>query len=296
MGLDVHLYQYFDVAKADEMEDAYDKGTTAIWDKITGGKGYDKCSDAEKDEARKQSAELGDKLGMVKGEYGWHSIPDTIQREAVVPDSEIDPEHMFKLNYLRSSYNEGGVNHVAKIATGKDGLYWIFDRERDEEYRFQPDWNQSHMRALELARELEANAEANGGDLIVMEASVNMFSDPAEVAARCSSKEDALKLFKDELEKNKDSEPFGGGGYSNGIGEFYINDPLQLVGIIHGGSDNIMASLVGGAGSKPCTYLVCRGSDDRLKSYVDSLRITAEMCEFVLKHDTPEQFYLHWSA
>jgi hypothetical protein len=54
-----------------------------------------------------------------------------------------------------------------------------------------------------------------------------------------------------ERAKNRGKSPFGEGGYSNGTGHFYFNDPLPVIGII----DGVHRALFG-RGTLPCSYLI----------------------------------------
>lgn len=287
MGLDVYLYQYIDKEKADALEAEYEKLSEQIWKEVTGGVAYDQLTEEQKQQASSKTEELRDKMGL--GE--WGEAPESLKKKIQEP-STIKPDHLFGIGYFRSSYNEGGINRVAEVATGKYGLYWIFDREQDDEYSFQPDWQKARARAQQLIDEMEANAKKTGGPLFVMDCMANMFDDLATVAQRCSSKNDALQIYQGEYERCEDGDgPFGGGGYSNIRGEFYHKTPIEVVGVVHGARKGILAGAL-----EPATYLVCRQSDETLQFYADALRIVIETCDYVMAQEKPKQYWLHWSA
>ena len=89
---------------------------------------------------RAQADAVALKHGMT-GRWGGHgSITE------VCEDSTIDPKHLFKLGYFRSSYNERGIERVMRNIN-LPGLHDIFG-VKGEEYNVRPDWQE----ALEIGR------------------------------------------------------------------------------------------------------------------------------------------------
>jgi len=87
-------------------------------------------------------------LHLTLGDYGAE-----ISEEQTEIDSEKYPDHMFKIGYMRSSYNSGGFNSVVKKIVGHD-LYWLFGVEDVQEYVVRPDWKTALIRCDMLLDQL----------------------------------------------------------------------------------------------------------------------------------------------
>jgi len=87
-------------------------------------------------------------LHLQMGEWG----PE-IAEEKIEIDSEKYPEHMFKIGYMRSSYNSGGFNSVVREIVGHD-LYWLFAVKDVNEYIVRPDWKVAATRCQMLIDQL----------------------------------------------------------------------------------------------------------------------------------------------
>ena len=61
------------------------------------------------------------------------------------------PDHLFKIGYFRSSYNESGINYVLE-SRGLPTLWTVFDAKPGE---FVPDWEKSLERANYLLTDLK---------------------------------------------------------------------------------------------------------------------------------------------
>jgi hypothetical protein len=158
MGLDVSLYRYRNLAKTLQLEKEYENRSALIW-KEGDGRKYEDIPDAEKEANRAALKVVADELGL--DEYG--SAGDSM-REAIELPSATYPDHLFKIGYLRSSYNDGGINRLLDIAVGRD-LYWVFGREREGAYHFVPDWQAARERAATLRADWVAHAETDGWTL-----------------------------------------------------------------------------------------------------------------------------------
>jgi len=118
VGLDIYLKKCPDLAAAKEAERAYEAETAALW-KAVGG--YDKATEAQLAEIRAKSEEIAKKHGCT-GEYDQHASIT----EFCSSDSTIDPEHLFKIGYFRSSYNGSGIENVLSTR-GLPTLHDIFE-------------------------------------------------------------------------------------------------------------------------------------------------------------------------
>lgn len=268
MGLDVYLYKCPDRAIADETEKRYDEESEAIWGEY--GE-YKQMAEEQKDEARKRDNALREQMGLVK--YGLHPT-----REEIEMDSKLYPDHLFKLGYFRSSYNEGGINNVMR-RLGLLDLYAVF--EPGDEYYVVPDWAAALAKAQEAIDALVAWKSKNG-EYDVMVASHNPLIGLGELPA---SEPAALNDFLDEIDKE-----YAHGCYSSRKGSFFLVDKaLEVVALIPG-------TRQGWAGQELVTYVVYRTSGEKLDWYLHALEIVKETIEYVLEQPDVEQYYLVWSS
>ena len=272
MGLDVYLKRYDDFADTRAREARYEAGSEAIWAEVGGGLKYEQLTDAQKAEARSRTEVLATELGLDK--YGC----DETRAETVERPSALHPDHMFKVGYFRSSYNEGGINRVVKASTGKD-LYWVFEPPKDE-YAFRPDWSRARERALRLLDEYQSALRADAGSLRVFFEAPNSFRSDAELRANCETTERALEIFRQTKAKPNL------GSFSNGQGTFFLEKPLQVVALIEGI----------GPISERGLYVVHQTDGEDSTWYFQALEIVVETCDYVLAQPNVDQFYLGWSA
>jgi hypothetical protein len=262
MGLDVYLKHSTDRAGELARQEAAEEFSNAAWEKA--GE-YNTLSDAQKDTVREavQAYNLANNLD----EYGSSNDIKTIEI-----DSRIHPDNMFKIGYLRSSYNSGGINSVLK-RIGCPDLYDIF--EPGDNYYVTVDWQQAQARAKIAVDRLREYMSSEMAAYDVIE--VSGF-DPV------GSKEEALALLKQELGRKS---AFGG-GYSNRAGDWFP-EGLQIVGAVPGKS-----SFMG----QP-TYFLFTKSDEvggNYKWYLEALEVTQEMIDYVLAQPDPDNYFLSWSA
>lgn len=256
MGLDVYLYKCDDIKAHLAWEGCRDKH-------IDDGPGYG--SPGHDERAAKWDAEH----------------PDPAPEEQVEIDSRVLPEHMFKIGYLRSSYNDGGTERVIKNATGK-GLHFIFGEPND--YIVEPNWGECLKRAIDARESFDAHIKEHGS-YGVMTASRNMFEAPG---AGPASDADALATFRAERlrwsAKSGAHRSFGS-SYGNRDGEFFMGEPLKVAALI-GGTENIL-------GKRQVVYAIF---EKDLTWYQQALQIVVEMIEWVIAQPNPQKFYLHWSG
>lgn len=74
-------------------------------------------------------------------------------------EGQTDKEHQAQITgfsqggvvgYLRSAYNDSGVNTWLQQHTGKDGFYYIFQQDGEEDNK--PDWDIAETRCKELLK------------------------------------------------------------------------------------------------------------------------------------------------
>src|SRR5882672_9079589 len=125
MGLDVYLYRYNRTpAEVEKLETKWEKQLDALQIEVFGPGGWEKASESQKDEYSRRS----DALREV-GKLDDDGLP-TGSREQIEIDSTVHPKHMFKIGYLRSSYNDGGINRILQDRIGRD-LGDIFNPDED---------------------------------------------------------------------------------------------------------------------------------------------------------------------
>lgn len=270
MGLDIYLYRYDDYNKTNELQEEFNRREKEIWDGNDVDEKYNLLTDEQKDDYRNRVKEMALSLGL--DEWG----DDKNGKENIEIDSEKHPEHMFKIGYFRSSYNEGGIERILKnmgLPTMKD----VFDY--DGEYTFQPNWEQALINVKNLIDEFKQK-----GAYRVHQVSSNIFQEPTIL-----SEKDALKAFLDEMKKDQEAnekypekEKYN---YSSIIGEFSFNEPIKVLAMIPGIHQFF--------GDRPCVYVVTE-SDNTW--YIQALEIIQETIEWVLSKENKEQYYLHWSG
>lgn len=270
MGLDIYLYRYDDYNKTKELTEEYARREKEIWDGNEVDEKYNQLTDEQKDDFRNRVKEMALSLGLDQ----WGD--DVNGKKSIEIDSEKYPEHMFKIGYFRSSYNEGGIERILRNM-GLPTMSDIF--EYNDEYVFQPDWTQALINVKNLIEEFKQK-----GAYRVNQVSANIFKEPT-----IGSEKDALDVFLDELKKDQEyNEKFPERekyNYSNGVGEFSFNEPLKVLALIPG-THNLF-------GDRPCVYVVTE-SDNTW--YIQALEIIQETIEWVLSQENKEQYYLHWSG
>lgn len=257
MGLDVYLHKCDNLAKKRDLETQYEKKSDELW---SVHEKYEDYTEEEKEEVREQSKEYALSLGLNEdGEY---------PEEDFEFDSKDYPEHYFKVGYFRSSYNDSGINSVARRYNLPD-LYDIF--AVDDEYIIVPDWD-ACLKRVESAIEKWGNNQDNKYDC---------FDVSGFLPERVDSEKEALEAFKSELERHENSDYKS---FSNKNGVFYL-DGVEAVAFIHGKKFNT-----------ECLYVVYKADQENYKWYVNALEIVKETINFVLAQPDKEKYYLRWSG
>ena len=264
MGLDVYLYKYKDFKTESTLEKQFDAEVEELY------------ADGITDEQRKKKKrELAKLLGIPKQDpksefsYGFG--------EKIEIDSAKYPEHYFKIGYLRSSYNGGGIDAVLRrmdLPSLKD----VFNPK--DEYEFIPNWEACLHRAKNLLANFNRIYNTEVGKYSCMFVGHNMFVDSNETV---KSEQEAMKLFAEEFKKHtevhKDAD-FN--SYVNRSGEFHW-DAMKVKAFMPGI----------GYFNQPGIYVVYENADKDW--YQQALEITVEMCEWVLAQNDG-QYILHWSS
>lgn len=249
-----------------------------------------KCADIAAHQAWERRREAkSETIKIVKDDYEpyrkamakWDAEnPDPSPEVEVSADSKVHPDHLFKVGYLRSSYNGGGIERVLSTATGK-GLAFIF--EATDEYILRPDWGACMKRAVEARDAFDLHVKEHGS-YGIMTASRNMFSPEGGPA----SDEESMAAFRAERSRWNDQaermKSFGS-SYGNATGEFFMGEPLKVVALIPG-TESIL-------GKRPVVYAVF---EKDLSWYQHALQIVVEMIEHVVAQPDAQLHYLHWSG
>lgn len=273
MGLDVYLYKIDGYNQYKTSTEKYQALSEAQWSKR--GE-YGELAESEKEAARKEDIAIAQSLGLNEdGDY-----PGMVKVEN---NSRLYPEHMFKVGYLRSSYNRGGIDALLHDRLDTS-LSKIFGNE-DGEYEFQPDWQVVRDRAIAALESWRALDESMGGKSYrVYEAPKNILGATVNSAAK------ALELFKQEVETHKkcEDDPFSQSGYSNRNGEFYLGEPMQVAAFIPGVSTGVFGG--------PTVYLIVEATGKGVSWYTQALEIVIENCEWVLEQPDKDLYWLRWSS
>lgn len=275
MGLDVYLYRYEDRAKSEELEGRYEEEAARVW-KEGDGRRYEDIPEEEKEANQATLKAFAAELGL--SEWG----EDERYKQRIELPSALYPEHMFKIGYMRSSYNGGGIDSRLRTAIGKD-LAWVFETSGNES-KVDPDWKSAAERARKALSEW--NAHAVKAPFRVREISLFHASDSRVTAHDEAS---ALKVFLQERaahQNRKSDHPFD--AYSSVLGLFNFGERAdQVRGFITGRSQPRRG---------PAVYVVCEADPSEFEWYAHALEIVAEMCEWVLAQPDSEKYVLHWSA
>ena len=291
MGLDVSLYKCPNLKYALKMDEAYEAALDqayADWDELSKA-----CppSQADEDEFNKKRAALKEKFEI----DGYHH--KSIER--IHFDSKTEPEHLFKIGYMRSSYNGAGINSVARVF-GLPDLYEIFEID-DEEYYQGHDWDTIYLNVKDAVAKWQAHADGPAGKYYVHTfrphfAASKLGPGGQLIAEGITNEHEAIERLNEQYLKKKeeiDKDEWRSGGWSCRDGEFYPK-PLKVAAVIAGAWDT---SAPLHFRNMPMTYLVCeRENEDSIQWYVTALRIVQEMVEWILEHPDKDQFYTGWSG
>jgi hypothetical protein len=264
MGLDIYLYRYENFDETSRKENEYERFSEKLWEEA--GE-YDALNDDQKDAIRQKCGAFAISLGL-----SFHGADDENKKKIEI-DSTKYPGHYFKVGYFRSSYNASGIERILKNMN-LPSLHWVFDREDSEEYCFTPDWKIAKER-IQLLKEQFGDQDPYR----VAHVSQNIFKE-----SLITSEAQALDVLKKELEK-KNGQSNGFGNYSNSEGEFYLDDPLEVVAMIPGKYKLF--------NEMDCVYIITKSDNSW---YENALEIVEETIDWVLSQPDQEKYRIHWSG
>lgn len=288
MGLDVYLYKCPNLKYAIKMQEAYQAALDQIykeWDELSKA---GPPTQAAEDEFNKKRADAKEKF-EIDG-YNHKSL------EHIEFDSKTEPEHLFKIGYMRSSYNGVGINSVARVFDLPD-LYTIFEIDNDEYYQ-EIDWDTIYLNVNDALEKWQAHADSPAGKYYVQTFRPN-FSNKLNSSGRLipdgvTNEHEAIERLNENYLKKKeeiDKDEWKSSGWISREGAFYPKS-LKVAAII-AGTWNPEQPLH--FRNMPVTYLVCEREDgNSIQWYVTALQIVQEMVEWILEHPDKNQFYLGW--
>ena len=268
MGLDIYIYHIPDRDGINRKEKLFEEEKGKIWD-VVGGRNPTNAQESTKVQEILES--LATNLGLDR----WGISHDKTKIEI---DSALYPDHMFKIGYFRSSYNDGGIERVL-FNMGLGNMDWIFGYTEDEPgYEFCPNWNESLKRAKEILLKLKEMSAYRCTQI-----RIGGFKPPS-----VSSPADAMEIFKRELDRFKNGKDTSFGSYSNSDGHFYLDEPMKILALIPGTAESYL-----GNGNVPTMNVIYEGDNS---FYIQALEIIIETCNWVLSRKDPMNYYLHWSG
>lgn len=266
MGLDVYLYRYDNKADTDAREQEYKRLSDENWKRF-GDKKYEQYSDSEKDEIRAANVAVAERLSLDQ----WGD--DKTLKQKIEINSVKYPDHLFKVGYFRSSYNDGGINRILSARIGID-LSGIMGVDGDT-YETQPDWSEARRRALSALEQLRAMNVARPYRALFI--GPNIFGGDTTVVDEAG----ALAVF----ERAKVTHG-SDGAYGCRDGDFWMSTPLAVRGAIVGkgvlGNDGI--------------WLVYDDNAENMQWYEQALEIVIETCDYVIAQSDRAKYWMHWSG
>jgi hypothetical protein len=274
MGLDVYLHKCKDRAAAQARETAAQEIVSAEWRAL--GE-YNALTQEQKDAMRVRA----------KAIYAEHQLDewgDAPEDQSVELASTLYPDHMFKIGYMRSSYNSAGTNHVLRDV-GLPDLYQLFGAENGTNDA--PDWAATKVRLTDAIDELNRQMDDPFSSFECIEVSGYRREDSV-----ATSTPDALRRFREKWEQHQgDDVRAMGRSFMNAEGSFFMDGkPVYAV---------LMGAQTGFGGPLPCAYVITKSPDDAehpLLWYRQALEIAREMCDYVMAQPDRDDYYLHWSG
>lgn len=258
MGLDCYLYKVTDLMESEKREREASVEVDALWDVK---EKYEDFTQEEKDFIYAKSEEIYAKYNLDK--YGT----DVTLKTKIEIDSSKYPDHYFKIGYMRSSYNGGGINRLFSNI-GLPILEEIFEAPHNSSEWFKPNWEKIKVKVEEIIPKLKEQSVACER------------IDVLEYSA--SSCEEALKVYKQELEDN----PKCNYNYRGKHGTFFMHEPLKVNALI-GGKEKYIGK------EQPCIYMVYNMD---YSWYVQALEIIIEMCDYVMQQEDKDIYYMYFSG
>jgi hypothetical protein len=291
MGLDVSLYKCPNLNYAMKMEQAYEAALDQVYEEWNDFCKNHSPTQQEEDEFNKKRMALKDKF-EIEG-YNHKSL------ERIRFDSKTEPEHLFKIGYMRSSYNGAGINSVANVF-GLPDLYTIFEID-NEDYFQEHDWDTIYQNVKDALEKWQAHASSPAGKYWVHTFRPRLNSSKLSTTGQLipegiTSEHEAIERLNENYLKKKeeiDKDEWRLSGWTSHKGEFYPK-PLKVAAIVAGAWNPEQPLHFR---NMPVTYLVCeRENEDTIQWYVTALQIVQEMVEWILEHPDKDQFFTGWSG
>lgn len=277
MGLDISLYRFdIDIDAYVVMEEEVERRLNEFYKNWPQGTWQlEEFKAAHKKHLEKEEG----RIGWALSEYGEIIGCKTEVNEP----SALHPDHLFKIGYLRSSYNSGGFNSVMRVQ-GVPDLYSVF--EPDDERYVQPDWEKARERAVE-GRKMWLEVEP----LRVLREN---FIKPSDMPnAQPVTEEEAVAAVREKqrqraalTEEQRQERELFGAMFSNWQGFFAPG----------GWTVDVRGLFIGRGMFGPEAMLVYAVSDEERDHYTQSWDIIIENIEYVLGQDEPSRYALGWSA
>lgn len=206
---------------------------------------------------------------------------------------------------LRSSYNDGGFNHIVQDLTGDYGFYWIFEPlEMGEEYEIAVRGKEKELEVCRLrAEEIRVSlTEAADGGRFFTCFDVDF---PTRKEQTPTDRASAMTLFREQLVRQAEMPPMKGPdgeetrwAYTNG-GGYFSPDGTSVHAIMLGVKEDILARWRGTTDALlPCAYIVIKHEKDSADYYIDQADRAVKMCDLLLEmlEDPTTDPVIIWSA
>ena len=205
------------------------------------------------------------------------------EAECIELPSELYPDEHFKIGYFRSSYNDGGINNVAR-SLGLPGLYDIFgesSNSTEEDYYWVIDWERAKEIAEDAVKQWEIFVNSDAAKYYVTEA---RYFQPREGVTPIKGKAGAMEAFLAQQKKGIQYD------FRSGTGSFF-KKPVRVVALIQG-----EAEFVFGGVQNVSSFLIIENEDRMYDYYLKSMEIVLETIEYVLRKKDPSKYRLAWSS
>jgi hypothetical protein len=274
MGLDVYLYWEKSRELIDKHENKVEQIENEAWKSVTGDREYDSLSESERDAGYAAQKQALSDAGLDS------DVPKGLQRKIEISSTKY-PDHLFKIGYFRSSYNDGGINSVLGTAIGIS-LYDIFGVDNKSGYIITPEWEEAKENTVSAISKYKLFLEGSEGFVTDrVQSPVKPLNDESEVMAAF------IKQYH-EWNRSKDKRHFS--DYSNASGTFTLKGEYKIYAVF-----NVPAKF----GMGVDTILVTKRPADWTPEsdwYYTALQIVLETIEWVLSQPDKEQYVLHWSS
>lgn len=262
MGLDIYLYYIKDRDEMRRKEEIFKESSGKIWAAVGG---ENNVSPDQRNEVLKALDVLGENLGVDR----WGNSTELVKIEE---PSSVYPEHLFKIGYFRSSYNDSGFERVLGNL-GVGNLSYIFDP--GDQYEFRPDWKRALEKTITELALLRTKPPLR---------CYQMRSDPKTEEI---NPPEAMEIYERVMDSNKMRGYLG--NFSNRDGDFFPVEPMKVRALIRGMTRCFFTGVL-----EPCVNVVYEVDDN--KYYEEALEIVKETCEWVLAKEDPQNYYLRWSG